>query len=291
MTRPDGTFRAVLAPGDYMFEARLAPRSGGPSKPEDELFASQRVTVVSGGEESLSMTVGPGATATGRVVFEGNTPPPASPGRARIPMSSEGGTCRSGEAEIAADWSFRITGLSGTCSVPPSGLFGRWILKAVTFNGQNLLDGPVTFQPGQQLRNVQILVTDRQSSMVFLVSDENGQETRDYVVLAYPVEKERWTNGARTFMPPIIANPDAMRSPTSLPGPANPSPLRPPTMSGLRTGEYYVVAVDDLEYEDVRDPGVLEQLRSGATRVTLPEGATVAVPLRRANFAELMRQR
>ena len=237
MTRPDGTFRAVLAPGEYMLEARLTPRSGGPSKPEDELFASQRVTVVSGGEESLAMTVGPGATATGRVVFEGTTPPPASPGRARIPMFSEGGMCRSGEAEVAADWSFRLAGLSGTCSAQPSGFFGRWILKAVVFNGQNLLDGPVTFQPGQQLRNVQVVVTDKQSSMVFEVSDENGQATRDYVVVAYPVEKERWTNGARTYMPPIIANTDAMRSPMSLPGPANPSPLRPPTLSGLRTGE------------------------------------------------------
>jgi hypothetical protein len=290
-TRPDGTFRAVLPPGEYMFEARLMPRTGGPSKPEDELVASQRVAVVSGGEESLAMTVGPGATATGRVVFEGNASPPVSPGRVRIPTASEVGVCRSGEAEVAADWSFRIAGLSGTCSVPPSGLFGRWILKAVMVNGQNLLDGPVTFQPGQQLRNVQILVTDRQSSMVFQVSDENGQETRDYVVVAYPVEKERWANGARTFMPPSIANPDAMRSPASLPGPANPAPLRPPTMSGLRAGEYFVVAVDDLEYEDARDPGVLEQLRSGAARVTLTEGASVAVPLRRANFAALMRQR
>jgi Carboxypeptidase regulatory-like domain len=291
MTRPDGTFRTTLPPGDYMFEARLTPRSGGPSKPEDELVASQRVTVVSGGEESLVMTVGPGAMATGRVVFEGNTPVPPSPGRTRIPLFSEGNMCRSGEAEVAADWSFRIAGLSGTCSAQPMGFFGRWILKAVTFNGQNLLDGPVTFQPGQQLRNVQVVVTDRQSSMTFQVSDENGQTTRDYVVVAYPVEKGRWTNGARTYMPPIITNPDAMRSPASLPGPANAPPMRPASLSGLRTGEYYVVAVDDLEFEDVRDPGVLERLRSGATRVTLTEGATVEVPLRRANFADLMRQR
>jgi len=291
MTRPDGTFRASLPPGEYMVEARLAPRTGGTPRPEDELVGSQRVTVVSGGEESLTMIVGPGATATGRVVFEGNTPAPASPGRVRIPMFSEGGMCRSGEADVAADWSFRIAGLSGTCSAQPSGFFGRWILKAVTFNGQNLLDGPVTFQPGQQMRNVQVLVTDRQSSMTFQVSDENGQATRDYVIVAYPVEKERWTNGARTYMPPIIANPDAVRSPTNLPGPATPPPQRPPSLAGLRGGEYYVVAVDDLEYEDTRDPGVLDQLRSGATRVTVPEGATVAVPLRRANFAELMRQR
>jgi hypothetical protein len=291
MSRPDGTFRAVLSPGDYMIEARLSPRTGGPSRPEDEQVATARVSVVSGAEESLTMTVGPGARATGRVIFEGTSPPPPSPGRIRVPMMSEGGMCRSGEAEIAADWSFRIQGLIGTCSVQPMGYFGRWTVKSVIINGENVVDSPVTFQPGQQLRNVQVIVTDRRSSMTFQVSDEKGQATREYVVVAYPVDKERWTNGARTYMPPVMMNPDAMRATAILPGAGPSAALRPQMLPGLRAGDYYVVAVDDLEPEDIRDPAVLDRLRSSAIRVTLSEGAAVELSLRRETFAEIMGQR
>ena len=59
-------------------------------------------------------------------------------------------------------------------------------------------------------------------------------------------------------------------------------------MSGLRAGDYYVVAVDDLEPEDSRDPQVLEKLRSSAVRVTLAEGTIQDVPLRRVIFADVM---
>jgi hypothetical protein len=291
-TRPDGTFRAVLPPGDYLVEARLMPRTGGgPSRPEDEQVATARVSVVPGGEESLTMMVGPGASAAGRVVFEGTTPPPPSPGRIRVPMTSEGGMCRSGEAEVAADWSFRIRGLNGTCSAQPMGFFGRWTLKAVIVNGENVVDSPVTFQPGQQLRNVQIVVTDRRSSMTFQVADENGQTTREYVAVVYPVDKEHWTNGARTYTPPTITNADALRAITSLPGPVAPTMARPQALPGLRSGDYFVIAVDDLEWDDVRDPAVLDRLRTSATRVTLPEGAALDVSLRRVSFADVMRQK
>jgi len=290
MTRPDGTFRAVLAPGEYTIEARVMPRMAGVQRPEDEQVATARVSVASGGEESLTMTVGPGASATGRVIFEGNSPPPASPGRVRVPMFSENGMCRSGEAEVAPDWSFRIRGISGTCSAQPSGGFGRWMLKAVNVNGQNLLDAPVTFQPGQQLRDVQVVVTDRPSSMTFQVSDETGQPTRDFVAVVYPVDKGRWTNSARTYVPPTMAM-EAMRSAMNSPGPANPAMIRPQMLPGLRPGDYYVIAVDDLEFEDIRDPVVLDRLRSSATRVSVSEGSTVNVSLQRAGFADLMRQR
>jgi hypothetical protein len=197
--------------------------------------------------------------------------------------------CRGGEADVAADWSFTVLGLSGTCSALPMPFFGRWTLKAVIINGQNVVDSPVTFQPGQRLRNVQVVVTDRQSSMRFQVSDENGQTTREFVAVVFPVDKERWTNGGRTFMPPLSAIPDT-RSTVALPGGVNLALTRPQTLGGFRTGDYYAIAVDDLEYEDVSDPSVLERLRSSASRVTITEGATVDVTLRRMNFAELMRQ-
>jgi hypothetical protein len=294
--RPDGTFRLVLAPGEYQLDAHANPRlMNGPPRPEEEQFATAKVSVASGAEEAVSMTIGRGATATGRVIFEGTTPPPASPGKVRVPLFSEIGECRSGEATVAADWSFKIEGLAGTCSAPPSQMagFGRWMLKAVMINGDDIASAPFTFQPDQQLRNVQIVVTDKRSDMLFHVSDESGQPTRDYVVVVFPVEKSKWAGGGRIFVGPP---PDLVggrgSSLSNLPGPiASGRPQRREAMPGLRPGEYYVVAVDDLEPDDSRDPTVLERLRSSAVRVNVSEGVDADVPLRRVNFADAMAKR
>ena len=287
--RPDGSFRLVLAPGEYQLEARLMPGPGrGPRREEDEQVATLKVTVVAGAEESVAMVAGPGASVAGRVIFEGETPPPPSPGKMHVPMFSENGMCRSGEATIAPDWSFNIKGLIGTCGSPPIPMFGRWVLKAVLVDGNDISDSPVTFEPGQQLRNVQVVVTDRRSQLSFRVSDQHGQPTREYVVVVYPVEKTRWSS-ARIFAgpPPLPQAGRGVQTAASAPGPTPIMTPRREEMVGLRPGEYYAVAVDDLEPDDFRDPTVLDRMRSGAVRVTVVEGS-VDVPLRRVSFTELM---
>ena len=291
--RPDGTFRFTLPPGEYQLDASVTPRSAsGITRPEDQQFGSVKVTVTSGAEDSVSITVGPGASASGRVIFEGNTPPPPSPGSVHVPMFSETGQCRSGQATIAADWSFRVAGLGGTCTSQPMAMFGRWMLKAVIVDGENAADTPITFQTGQQFRNVQVIVTDKRSELSVRVADDNGQTTREYVALVYPVEKSRWST-ARILVGPTI-DPALVRGPqtASLPGmSATVSPPRREMIAGLRPGDYYVVAVDDLEPEDYRYPVVLDRLRSSGVRVTVQDGSNIEVPLRRVSFADAMARR
>jgi hypothetical protein len=297
--QPDGSFRFVLPPGEYSLDARVSPQTMNAvaPRPEDEQFGFVKISVASGAEEAVALTVGRGATASGRVVFEGTRPPPPSPGKARIPLFSENGECRSGEATIGADWTFKIEGLSGTCSTPPMGMFGAWTLKAVIINGENAADAPVTFQPNQQFRNVQVIVTDKRTEVVFHVSDETGQPTRDYVAIVYPVQKSRWSTGSRTYVGPRVdlalltqARTGSVLTPGASTTTASAAPRRE-MLSGLRPGEYYIVAVDDLEQEESRDPIVLDKLRSSAVRTTLSEGVPIDLPLRRINFADAMSKR
>ena len=63
----------------------------------------------------------------------------------------------------------------------------------------------------------------------------------------------------------------------------------PERFVGLPPGEYYVIAVDDMESRIHRIPGVLERLTSSAIRVTLTDEAPIEVPLRRFTFADIMR--
>jgi hypothetical protein len=211
-------------------------------------------------------------------------------------FTSDGMTCRSPQMQVGADWRFRIDGLHGTCLGAQSFMIDRWMLKAIMHEGQNLLDRPTTFETGQQLRNIEVVFTDRRSELTFEVSDQDAQRTRGYVALVFSADKSKWddsSNFVRTFAPaPIEVTATRGGAPTAPGGQPQigmPRPRRE-ALSGLRPGEYLVVAVDDIAYDDTRDPGVLERLASRATRVTLGDGATVDVPLRRFTLADLLKE-
>jgi hypothetical protein len=128
-----------------------------------------------------------------------------------------------------------------------------------------------------------VIVTDKRAELVFHVSDESGQSTSNYVVVVYPVEKTRWSMFSRYFVGPIVASVASAGTNVGILASPATTPARE-SMSALRPGDYYVVAVDDIEPEDYRDPVVLERLRSNAVRVTVTED-TVEVSLRRISFA------
>ena len=292
--RPDGTFRLSLPPGEHVLEAHLAQRGNAPARPETQQTGIVRVSLGGSPVESVTIVVGPAATASGRVIFEGTTPPPATPpNEVGLPLGSDDGDCRFGQARVSADWTFKVDSLVGTC-MPPSRLtFGRWTLKAATRGNQDLLEKPLTFEPGQHLDGVQLVFTDRKSEVLFRVSDGQGTPTTEYVVLVFSTDKARWENrsggAAQTFMlPPIelmremerVAPPQAPRMP--------PEQMRREALD-VSPGEYYVVALDDISYEDTRSPAVLERLASSAIRVSVTEGSSVEAVLRRLELAQVMR--
>src|SRR6185295_9167866 len=126
----------------YFVEATSArPPGSGTPRGGPDLVGTESVTVRSGGSETLLITLGRGATATGRVVFEGTSPLPQNPRQAGVEFRSTAGrVCGASPAEIAADWSFKIEGLVGTCANMPMFGFGRWMLKAVVYDGEDLVD-------------------------------------------------------------------------------------------------------------------------------------------------------
>lgn len=295
--RPDGSFRLQLPPGEYYLEARL--RTGPmnvPPRPDSELFGSTRIHVTGSGTASVAILVGRGATASGRVVFVGNRPPPASPGTVRVPIfNSEGRTCQGGQATVAPDWSFKVEGLMGTCTTSVRPMFGAWMLKSVSLRGQNIADEPFTFEPGQHYSDVQIVVTDRRTSVELRVSDETGQITREFVAIAFPADKSRWENLPRfvqTFAPPAVAPPGSFSGrPTAVESAPMPPVANVPFSRMFITtpGDYFLVALDDILQEDTLDSAVLEKLIPAATRVSLSEEVPTEVSLRRYTLADLMR--
>jgi hypothetical protein len=298
---PGGRFRLQLSPGEYVLEANVTPRSAQNLQPrfENQLFGTLRLTVGASPMEDVSILVGKGATASGRVVFEGATPPPVSPGTVRVPLSSpDGQGCRSGQATIAPDWTFKVEGLGGTCGAVPG--FARWMVKSVVFRGQNLADETITFEAGQHYGDVQVVVTDKRTQMDLRVTDQTGQATRDYVALAFPADKTRWKQlqrYVRTYSPPPPPPPAVLVPPPSVVSPPQigmaagmiGGGASSPRIVGLPPGEYYVIAIDDMEIEDSQDPGVLERLIPSALRVAVSDDAPIEVPLQRILMSDVIR--
>lgn len=310
--RQDGTFRLQLAPGEYVLEARASTRvttttttpvggfvtgvvgsvPGG--LPQDtERFGTAHITVA-GNLDGVIIVLGRGATASGRIIFEGTSPlPPVPPaGQFRLPLfSSEGPGCRQGQTTVQADWTFRVEGLGGTCSAAPQVGFGQWILKSVIVDGDDLLNETITFESGQRLRNMQVVFSDRRSEVTFNVADENGQAMREYVGILLPMGKGTpQPSSVRTYvpLPPELTNRAALNRPTGAPGLA--PQVRRESLGGLRPGDYYAIAIDDIGTEEVRDPAVLARLIAAATRVTLGDTPSTTVSLRRQKLADILKR-
>jgi Carboxypeptidase regulatory-like domain len=302
--RQDGTFRLQLPPGDYVLEAQASPPPASPGTPmrmENMSFGRAPVTVAGGNIEGLTIVVGRGAVVTGRIVFDGTTVLPPNNGDLHVMMfQGDGVNCRAGQPQIAADWTFRLEGMSGTCAATAQPLGGRWNLKSFTSTDEDLLKNPHTFEPGQTLANVQLVYTDRRTEISVRVADDNGQTTQEYVALIFPaVDKAAWTSAVQQVRilaprPPEITAMLMSIQPPSSSTARNPSMMPMPAqekVTGLRPGEYYAIAVDDMENELSRDPFVLERLAATATRITVGDGATIDLPLKRIRFADAMRER
>jgi hypothetical protein len=274
--RPDGTFRFKLAPGEYQLEVQsMRPGVGGRPGPDDQQFGRLRVSVGSAPISDLTIALGPGATISGKLVFDGDSPLPPNADQITVGVGSLGNSspCQSERtAALGPDGTFRVQGVVGTCVVRVMGNMGRWSVKSIMQGDVDLLDRPVTFEPGQQLRNVQVVLSDKRTELVLNVVDEHGLATREYVAIAFATDKAKWDDNSRYVRLYIPQPPLPARIPAPTRGSADlraaPTERRD-LIAGLPAGDYYVVALADIAAEDSRDPGMLERLAAGATRVSV----------------------
>jgi len=337
--RPDGTFELRLAPGEYELEARATPPGvNGPPPPNSEQMGSVRLTL--SGDVNVTIPVGPGATITGRIIFEGEAAVPSVPANQNGPgrivfSSSDGPGCRSGRSDVAADWTFTIEGVFGTCMARFNGGLAGWNVKRITHNGKDLMDQSVTFTNGQRMRDVEVVMTDKRTELTLHVTDEHGAATREYATVMFSTDKARWVEGSRylrTYMPPSEQMQGMFSSGGQFGGSgmsfttvvngavvsggmvggvvsgggtsarqafgaaaaavaSGGSDVRKEMISGMPAGDYYIVALDDVDLESTRDPETLQQLAHAATRVSVIEGAPADVTLRRVKLHDVAQDR
>jgi hypothetical protein len=279
-TSKDGNFSIPnVGPGDYtltvrsvriitsdggdtmMFRATIAGGSDG----SDSETASVPVVVAGEDLSNVVIITSKGATAAGRIAFEGGAPPPATGARiTSVATDADGpGMMAAGGAAVKEDGSFQLKGLSGRRLLRVSALPSGWTLKSVRLNGDDVTDSGVEFKSGQDISGLELVVTSKQTEITGGVTASNGSALKDYTVVVFSDDPQhwslpltRWVNGTR---------------------PDQEGRFR---VRNLPAGSYNIVAVDYIEAGAWGDPELLDRLKSRAKRITLSEGGSERVDLK-----------
>ena len=268
MTAPDGSFSlSNVAPGDYVLNVQPMNRGGaGPGPVEAGTLA---ITVGGADLLNLRVTTSPGATVTGRVVFEGTARReggglngqvrvfPQTTGQGLPFISSFG--IESGV--VAEDGSFELKGVRGQVLFRV-GAGQAWTVKSVSHEGVDITDTATDMTGADGLQGLTIVLTDKLTTVSGQVLDARGRALKEYLVVVQPVEPKSpvaLTRYLRTIGPDSDGRYQAR---------------------GLPPGEYYATAIDGLEQGRHFVPDVQARLRDTARRFTVREGETVSLDLR-----------
>jgi hypothetical protein len=270
-TGPDGTYTfAGVAPGAYTVKAGTGTGGRGVAAPVTPALWATADVVVNGRDLDVPLTLQPGLTINGHVVFEGSRPTPAElqtlsfmlvpPGSGGMIQTYGGG------GHVDAEGHFTFSNLTPdayqfvTQWANPSAS-GTWSIKSSTANGREAFEAPLRVNANEPL-DWTVTFTDRPTNLVGTFQDRGGRAATDYFIIVFPADRQRWTPGSRRVRT-----------------------MRPATDGtfggkGLPPGEYFLAAVTDLEPGEWNDPAFLDQLVRFAVTVTLREGETTTQDLR-----------
>ncbi len=263
MVGQDGSFTIVgLAPGDYQLRA-----TGPSSRAGDWEVATALVGVTGSDIKNLRLTADAPVLITGRVVAD---PPPGSavtPGDFRvvldtIPIGSRPERFTTTPAAVLDDWTFILAAPPDTYSLEDMVLPAGWFLEAVQVDTLAAADSGIVVKPNEELHNVEIRVTNRPATISGTVVNARGQAARDYVVIIFPRDDQRWTPRSRY----VLTAPPDQDGRFTVTAPAR--------------ADYLAVAVESIEPGAWTDPDVLKRLVGNASAFSLTDGETRTLTLK-----------
>ena len=259
-TASNGTFMLrSVPPGEYRLHVYdVRPAAAAPE------FASVPVSI--GGEDVTALTIetAPGATATGRVVFEGGSKLSAPLFVRSVKTPAGAPTFSNSSVSVNPDLTFEISGLSERQTFRTGMLPQGWFLKSVTLEGSDITDTGYDFKPAQRVSGIEILVTRRATTLSGTVRDESGNQVSDYTVVAFSTDANRWGYQTRFVR---SARPDQDGS---------------FTIRALPPDDYYVAALEYVETGQEFDPEQLAKWKAQATTMELREGEAKTISLKLA---------
>lgn len=268
--RSDGTFTINgLTPGNWVVTAWGDDRVGQVRQGARE-FAQLTVGVGSGDAEGLTLVLSGGGTLRGRIAFQGRPGPDIT--RLRIVAVPDDPLDRpawgmSGPISFGADGTFEVTGLTGRRVVSVGGVAQGWAVKSIMLGGQDLQDSGIDFLPGRVVSGIEILLSKDFATLSGQAVNDRGEPVKEYSVLVYSDEAERWFLPSGRWLKTVRADQDGLFKVANLSG-----------------GRYLVLAADSIDPSVLGDPEELERLRPYASTVTLTEREERTIQLKLTAF-------
>ena len=253
-----------IPPGAYRLVVRQQSAPPGPDQRVGEPGEAVMVPVTIAGAdlENLALVTSPGATISGRVVFEQGTPSPP-PTQMRV-VGSPGdpqtmaGLQMTPSAIVQPDLTFTMKRLMGEL-ILRIGAAGQ-SLKSVTVNGRDITDTPYEFK---QNDSVVFTLTSRTSTVEGTVTDATGKPASDGGVILFSEDKASWRpSSIRTRRTGI--DPDGHYR-----------------LNSVLAGRYYLVALTRDRFGiSLSDAESFEQLAKDATTIVVGEDEQRTVDLK-----------
>jgi protocatechuate 3,4-dioxygenase beta subunit len=264
----DGKFVAAsLSPDTYTV---MVETSGSPGVPP--LWALADVTLIPGEAASLTLTLQPALSMTGRVIFQGTAlPPPADLSTVALRLRTLGPASVSTTQQIDAAGSVTIGGIvpgryAIAGSVPGAGIAPgkpRWSVRSVMLGDRDVTDLPFDIT-GSGMPELTVTFTDLVSELSGSLTTASGQPAIDAFIVIMPADRERWFTLTRRI---TSTRPD--RSGRYV-------------FHGLPAGDYRIAVTTDDVSAELNDANALAQLAAQSAPVTMTTGEKRVLDLRLA---------
>jgi hypothetical protein len=233
-------------------------------------FARLGLSVSDRDLSDLTVPLRPTASLSGRLVFEGKAAPPSFVSIVAQPANGNPtlGQPRNSLGPNDTSGTFMIPGLRpGQYVLRMLSGGDVWTLKSLTANDRDYTRTPFDASTGRDVTNIVATFTDLTISVSGSVAAANGGAAAGAAVIAFPVERDQWTNYGYS---PLRIKAAALSTSGGY------------TIRGLPAGDYYLVAVDPSLVNAWQDPKFLDAASRAATRVSLNWGDSATADLRMA---------
>ena len=264
--RADGQFTiAGVPPGEYTVRM-LAPGAGSVEG------AVADVTVSGSDVTGLQLVMLKPSTIRGRIVFtssaNGSAPPKVSSLDVGAVREWALGQPVRNVAKIKDDGTFEIQLMAGHVQLrvaPTGGGVGpnappNWRLSRVIYGNADVGDAGIDVPVNGGVDEVVIEMTNHSSEAIGTVTDADGHVVRDAFVIVFAQDQTRWTVQGRWLA-------------ASRPG------LDDKFHARVLPGDYYAVAMSDVEPNSWTDSDFLSLAREHATRFSIADGETKTIDL------------
>jgi hypothetical protein len=235
-----------------------------------------RVPIAVGGRDiaDVAVPLRQAVTLRGHYIFEGTAPQPGSmPAFIRAePAAGQAslGQPRNRISPREQTTTFIIDGLMPGEYVLRFGSLGTvWAVKSIVAEGRDYTYTAFDASRGRDFTDVAVTLTDRIARIDGTVTGAAGAPAPAATVIAFPVEREQWSNYGLTPLRIATAPVTNARTFQIMPLPA---------------GDYYLIAVADDHAMAWQDPAFLQNAAALASRVELAWGQTITTSLRLADI-------